>query len=85
MSLVIEIENTVNLSRAREILGAKSNSETLELALEKVVADVETIETKGKSGDLSDEYWEDLFSDPQLPDHASGTKALLDDRNEARY
>ena len=37
MSMVVEISNTSNLRRARTLLGAKSDGETLELALEKVI------------------------------------------------
>ena len=84
MSIVIEIENVANLDKARAILGAKSNSETLERALEKVIENNEPVETVSESNDLPDSYWEDLFSEPQLPGNAA-SQAVIDERNEARY
>ena len=70
MSTVVEISNTSNLRRARTLLGAKSDGETLELALEKVIEVYEPKLRKAEITDLPDEYWDDLFSDPPLP---SGT------------
>ena len=67
MSVVIEITNTANLKKAKSLLGAKSNVETLELALEKVIEDYEPKIEESKKGELSDEYWDELFSQPKLP------------------
>ncbi len=85
MSVVVEIENTVNLKRARTLLGANSDGETLEMALEKVIEVYEPQTTKSESTELPDEYWEALFSqEPMLP-AGSTSQAVIDDRNEARY
>lgn len=84
MSVVIELENTKNLKKARSILGAKSNVETLELALERVV---EEHAPKGKSpkrAELPESFWDELFAQPMLP-HNAGSQAVIDERNEARY
>ncbi len=66
MSVVIEIEDSAKLKRARAILGAKSDVETLELALDRVVESAEPPRTKGKKSELPDSYWEELFSEPMI-------------------
>ncbi len=85
MSVVVEIINTTNLKRAKTLLGAKSDSETLEMALEKVVEDYYPVEKPTTGNDLPDEYWEDLFSQPLLPPSHSGSQAIIDERNEDRF
>lgn len=83
MPVTIEISNTANLRRARTILGAKSNVETLELALEKVVDDHESKLSKPKKGELPDSYWDDLFSDPPIP--SSVIIKAFDEEREDRF
>lgn len=84
MSVTVEISNPAKLRRVRSILGAKSDSEAAELALEKVIEDHTPMEAKTGSHDLPDEYWDDLFSETMLPNNA-GSQAVIDERNEARY
>ena len=80
MSVVVEITNTANLKRAKKLLGAKSDGETLELALEKVIQVYEP--AKGlPHGDLPDEYWDDLFSEPPIESKLVD-KALREDRED---
>ena len=67
MPVTVEISNPAKLRRVRSILGAKSDNEAAELALEKVIEDHEPAETKPRSHDLPDEYWDDLFSSPMIP------------------
>ena len=84
MSVTIEISNTVNLRRARTILGTHSDAETAELAIDRIVEGNEPKLRKPQLDDLPDEFWDDLFSQPQLPRGAT-IKAVLDDRDEARF
>jgi hypothetical protein len=44
MSVVVEIKNPSNLEKAKDLLGAKTDSETLELALARVIDDFEAKE-----------------------------------------
>lgn len=41
MPVVVEITNQANLKKAKSLLGAESDSETLELALERVIEEFE--------------------------------------------
>lgn len=91
MSVTVEISNTENLKTLREILGVEKDSEAVERSIEKTIRDhVSTLEKNGKNSDkdsakgLPDKYWEELFSEPMLPDNA-GSRAVIDGRNEARF
>lgn len=81
MSVVVEITNTANLKRAKKLLGAKSDGETLELALEKVIEVYEPVKEETHGGDLPDEYWDDLFSEPPIPSSLID-KALREERED---
>jgi hypothetical protein len=81
MSVVIEIKNTAKLKRARAILGAKSNIETLELALDMVVEGDEPDMTKQDNNELPESFWDDLFSQPQIPSSVI-IKAVEDERED---
>ncbi|MGB7209038.1 MAG: hypothetical protein WBD27_10290 [Pyrinomonadaceae bacterium] len=85
MLVTVEIENTANLKRARALLGAGSDSETLEMALEKVIEDYEPVKSMNASGDLPDEYWEELFSQTPILPAGSTSQAVVDERNEDRF
>ncbi len=53
MSVVVTISNEAKLNKARNLLGAKTESETVELALEKVIEDFELNgDSKEEDGDL---------------------------------
>ena len=82
MSVTVEITNTANLKRAKALLGTRTDDETLEMALEKVVESHTSVETHQTVADLSDEYWEDLFSDPAISSNAviNAVRAEREDR-----
>lgn len=71
MSVVIEIEEPIT-DKIKNITGETSDREAIKIALERFVRDYE-IEPKtngvaeNKSSDLPDEFWDELFSQPQLP------------------
>lgn len=71
------------LKRARVLLGAKSDDETLELALEKVVEGHEALPRSTSNNDMPEEYWEDLFSEPKI--RASIVKETVREEREDRY
>ena len=82
MSIVVEIENTASLKKAKSLLGVKSDVETVELALEKVIEYYEPKIRPAENSDLPDEYWDDLFSEPMLPGGGS-SQAIIDERRES--
>lgn len=85
MSVVVEITNTENLKRAKKLLGAKSDGETLEFALEKVIEVCEPETLKPPREELPEEYWEDLFSEESILEAGETGRAVVSDREESRY
>ncbi len=83
MSVTVEISNPANLQRVRAILGTNSDSEAVDLALEKIIEENEPVTPPPRAG-LPDEYWDDLFSEPMVPNNA-GSQAIIDERNEDRF
>lgn len=69
MSVTVEISNSANLQRVKSILGAKTDNEAAELALEKVIEVCEPKSEPALENDLPEEYWNELFSEPQIPSH----------------
>lgn len=91
MPVTVEISNTENLRLLREILGVERDSEAVEKSIERTIREYKSAQQKTNGSDekdhvndLPDEYWEDLFSSPQLP-KGRAIQAVLDDREEARY
>lgn len=80
MSVTVEISNPAALKRVRSLLGAKSDAEAADLALEKVLEAYGPVHQKTE---LPDDYWDDLFSEPQLP--ADVVKKALDQEREDRF
>jgi hypothetical protein len=68
MSVTVEISSPANLQRVRDLLGSKTDGEAVDMALEKVIEVYEPpVREEVMGGDLPDEYWDDLFSQPKLP------------------
>lgn len=85
MSVTIEITNTVNLRLARKILGAMSDSQAAEIAIDRLVKENGSVLQEPISSELPDSFWDELFAQPQLPDHIAGSRAIIDERNEDRF
>jgi len=85
MSIVVEIVNTTNLRRAKTLLGTKSDGETLELALERIIEQYEPISPNIEREELSDEFFEDLFAEESILEAGETCQALVADREESRY
>ncbi len=90
MSVTVEIANTENLSRLREILGIKDDSEAIETLIARTLGTLELKEpidelaehaAESDSHDLPDEYWEELFSEPQIPSEVID-RILRDERED---
>ena len=83
MSIVIDIESP-KVRKIRDITGAESDIEAIEAALDRFVMDYEAKPPENGKSELPDAFWDELFSQPQLP-RGTTIKAVLDDRDEARY
>ncbi len=84
MSVTIELSNPINFIRVKSLTGARTDEAVIELVLEEYLKDHKSFEEKLVMSDLPDEYWDDLFSEPMLPNNA-GSQAVIDERNEARF
>lgn len=84
MSVVIEIESPIT-EKIKNITGEDSDRDAIRVALERFVRDYGSEMAEQKTSDLPDEYWDDLFSSPQLPGSHSGSQAIIDERNEDRF
>lgn len=85
MSVIIEITNTQNLERAKKLLGTKTDGETLELALEKVIEEYEPKTSENEARELTDEFFEDLFAEESVLTDGETIRAVLADREESLY
>lgn len=86
MSVVIEIENPIT-QKIKDITGETSDHKAINIALERFVRDYEVKSENNReqhSSDLPDEYWDELFSQPMLPNNA-GSQAVIEERDEARF
>lgn len=87
MSVVIEIENPIT-EKIKDITGETSDHKAINIALERFVRDYE-IKPKNNgspeehSSDLPDEYWDELFSQPQLP--AGTLERIIREEREDRF
>lgn len=64
MSVVVEISNLANLKKAKDLLGAKTDNETLELALARVI---DELEPKEKVREPEDDLEVDVHTLNRIP------------------
>lgn len=82
MAVVVEISNQANLERAKDLLGAKTESETVDLALEIVI---KNLEEKPEVWDLPESFFEDLFEEESNLSEGESIQAVLKEREESHY
>ena len=85
MSVVVEITNTGNLERAKKLLGTKTDGETLELALEKVIEEYDPPAAGKEARELPDEFFKDLLAEESALEDGETIRAVLADREESHY
>jgi len=79
MSVVVTISNEAKLNKAQTLLGAKTESETVELALEKVIED---FEQKQPVKDLPEGFFDDLFAEETSLANGESIQAVIKEREE---
>lgn len=77
MSVVVTISSKSKLNKAKHLLGAKTESETVEMALEKVI---EEYEAKQPINDLPDGFFEDLFAEKTNLSDGESIQAVIKER-----
>lgn len=85
MPIVVEISNPAKLKRAKDLLGAKTDSETLDLALEKVIEEFEPEQTRSVNADLPEDFFEDLFADKTNLSDGESVRAVIKEREESDF
>jgi hypothetical protein len=81
MSIVVTISNEAKFNKVRNLLGAKTESETVELALERVI---EEFEQKQPVEDLPEDFFEDLFAEETNLSDGESIQAIIKEREESR-
>jgi hypothetical protein len=80
MSVVVTISNEAKLNKARNLLGAKTESETVELALERVI---EELEQKQPVEGLPEAFFEELFGEETSLADGESVQAVIKEREES--
>lgn len=81
MAMTITVSDENNLQKLKNLLGFKDESEAVEYAVEKVVKE---FEQNSQMKNLSEEYFENLFSEEMIADGES-IKAVLNEREESEF
>lgn len=82
MSMVVTISDEGKLKKAKDLLKAKSDDETIEIALEIVIRE---FEEKQKHSDLPDGFFEDLFAEKTLLSDGESIQAVIKEREESKF
>ncbi len=81
MSTVVEISDKEKLKKAKDLLGANTESEAIEIALDITIKNFE--QKNIKRNDLPEDFFEDLFSEEtDLPDGET-IRAVINEREES--
>ncbi|CAN5464323.1 hypothetical protein BH20ACI1_BH20ACI1_07870 [soil metagenome] len=81
MSVVVEITNQSKLEKAKTLLGAKTENETIEIALDLTIA---KFARKQKSNDeLPEDFFEDLFLEKRNLSDGESVQAVINEREES--
>ncbi len=81
MSVVVEISDSSKLKKAKDLLGAKSESETIEIALDIIIKEIEQNDTQ--TNDLPDGFFEDLFAEETNLSDGKSVQAVINERKES--
>jgi hypothetical protein len=80
MSVTVTISNEAKLNKVRNLLGAKTESETVELALERVI---EEFEQSSPAADLPEGFFEELFAEETNLADGESIEAVINERKES--
>lgn len=81
MSVVIEITDQSKLEKAKDLLGAKTANETIEIALN---ITIEKFAGRQKlDNDLPADFFEDLFSEEMNLSDGESVQAVINERGES--
>ncbi len=81
MSVVVEISDKAKLKKAKDLLGVKTESETIEIALDVTIKKLE--QKPSLNNKLPKEYFEDLFAEETKLSDSESIQAIINERKES--
>lgn len=81
MSVVVEISDKEKLQKAKDLLGANTESETIEIALDITINKIE--KNKTHRNDLPEDFFEDLFSEETNLSDGETVQSVINEREES--
>jgi hypothetical protein len=84
MSVVVEITNPAKLKKAKDLLGAKTDGETLDLALEIVIKELEH-KVFSSDHELPEDFFTDLFAEETNLSDGESIQAVIKEREESNF
>ena len=75
MSVVVTVSSKTKLNKVKQLLGTKTESETIELALERIINEFEA-----KQNDLPDNFFEELFAEETNLADGESIQAVINQR-----
>ena len=85
MSVVVTVSNRANLKKAQNLLGAKTESETIDLALKKVIQEFEFQKSTSIDKDLSEDFFEDLLAEKNNLSDGESIQTVVKEREESNF
>jgi hypothetical protein len=85
MPVVVEISNPAKLKKAKTLLGAKTDGETLDLALEIVIKELEPKSSASFENELPEDFFSDLFAEKTNLSDGESIQAVIKERKESNF
>ena len=82
MPVIVEITNQSKLEKVKKLLGAETEKETVELALDLTIKNFEGKQNPS-ADDLSEDYFDDLFAEETNLSDDETVQAVINEREES--
>ena len=82
MSMVITVSNETNLRKIKQFLGAKNESEAVEIVIERAVKEFEQSQSVK---DLPEDFFDDLFAEKTNLSDGESIQAIIKEREESNF
>lgn len=82
MSMVITVSNETNLRKIKQFLGAKNESEAVEIVIERAVKEFEQSQSVQ---DLPEDFFDDLFAEKTNLSDGESIQAIIKEREESNF
>jgi hypothetical protein len=82
MSMVVTISNEANLKKIKQFLGAKDESEAVDMVIERAVKEFERHQPEC---DLPEDFFDDLFAEETDLADGESIRAVVKEREESKF